>query len=336
MRYPDARPKLIRRTPLKHAKPLCRSVSIGAGRRVIRFMRVCVSAIASDGDCIICITDKAVSYGDYIQWDSDTTKIIPMSSSNAVLMVSGGENCARVVSAITELKFIENVRVVTSLIESSYQRCYDDVVQIKYLRQNGITRDEYIAAVSGSSINRHFEHIADEIEHFNLDVDIIICGYIERKPFILAVTSPGKVIDASREGFHAVGSGFDHAIARLLFQEHKRTNSIPETLYDCFDAKAHAELASGVGYEWDAYLVLPAKSVLLDEKIKPLLDAIWVRATRSPFYKRKIGDKSGPPREWRKTLDEIINTSLSGADVIYLKGAGTLVVSASVIPISFN
>jgi hypothetical protein len=55
-------------------------------------MTVCVAAFAVNGECIICLADKALSYGDYLQWDSDVTKIIPMNSGNGVMMVSGGEN----------------------------------------------------------------------------------------------------------------------------------------------------------------------------------------------------------------------------------------------------
>ena len=327
MRPSFSRPKLIRRKPLKHGRVISRA------RREIKGMTVCVAALASGGDGIVCIADKALSYGDYIQWDSDTTKIIPLRSNNGVLMVSGGENSSRVVNALLAISFDGSIGDMITDVEKSYQSSYDQVLEIKFLRQNGITREQYFSAISGPQINRHIEHIADQIEHFSLDVDVIICGYMTPEPFMLSVTSPGKAIDLAREGFHAIGSGYDHAIARLLFHEHKRTNPIPETLYECFDAKAHAEMAAGVGYEWDAYVVVPARAVSIDEKIKPLLDKIWAKGNRTPFYKKKDGDLAGPPRNWRQQLDDIIKVSLEKSGVRYQQSTGTLVVASSSMPV---
>jgi hypothetical protein len=57
-------------------------------RREIQHVTVCVAAISSDGPCIICVADKALSYGDYIQWDSDCVKIVPLQHWKAACMMS--------------------------------------------------------------------------------------------------------------------------------------------------------------------------------------------------------------------------------------------------------
>jgi hypothetical protein len=263
-------------------------------------MTVCVTAISSSGTCLVCVADKALSYGDYLQWDSDTTKIIPLPSKRGVLMVSGGEDASRVVNQILALSDLgQDIAGTIAKLEATYQRCYDEVLEIKFVKQNGLTRAQYVAAISGPQINRHIEAIAEDIRAFRLDCDLIVCGHDQnRQPFILSVASPGKVVDLTREGFHAIGNGFDHALSRLLMVDHERKDGVVQTLYDCFDAKAHAEMAAGVGYEWDAYLVTDAGSVPMDPDMKPIIDRVWAKANRSPFDKRKKDDLPNPPTDW--------------------------------------
>jgi hypothetical protein len=64
--------KLIRRKPLKHDR-LPRSLP--DRHKGVDQMTVCVAAISSDGPCIVCVADKALTFDNYIQWDSDCTKI---------------------------------------------------------------------------------------------------------------------------------------------------------------------------------------------------------------------------------------------------------------------
>jgi 20S proteasome alpha/beta subunit len=271
--------KLIRRKPLKHDKgrPQTR-------RRDIREMTVCIAALASSGDCIICIADKALSYGEFISWESDTSKIIPFDSGRGVLMVSGGDNTSRVVRALASSSIGKSFDDTISTAEQIYRKCYEDVVGIHFFTQNNITKEEYISGILGQHINHHFEKIASEIYQFDLGVEILICGYCEdKKPYILLLQSPGKVVDATRQGFQAIGIGNPHATERLLFQGYKRTHGIPEVLYSCFDAKAYAELQPTVGYEWDAYIIAAEGALPIEEEVKPLLDKIWAKANRTPF-----------------------------------------------------
>ena len=72
--------------------------------------------------------------------------------------------------------------------------------------------------------------------------------------------------------------------------------------YDCFDAKAHAEMAAGVGYAWDAYLVTSRGSVPMDKNMKPIIDQVWAKSNRSPFDKREEDDLPEPPDDWRKQM----------------------------------
>src|SRR6266849_5632180 len=60
-------------------------------RLEIRRMTICVAALAADFEAIVCMADKALTYGDYIQWDSDSSKIIKVNPSGTLMMFSGEE-----------------------------------------------------------------------------------------------------------------------------------------------------------------------------------------------------------------------------------------------------
>lgn len=66
-------------------------------------MTVCVAALASDMKAIVCVADKAISYGDgYIQWDADSGKITKLNPSGAVVMVSDEGHAPRVLARLFE------------------------------------------------------------------------------------------------------------------------------------------------------------------------------------------------------------------------------------------
>src|SRR5260370_1700483 len=67
--------------------PLRPSKEVSYNRR----MTICIGALAAGGKSIVCVADKGLSYGPGIQWDSDSTKIVPVGSSGVQALISGGE-----------------------------------------------------------------------------------------------------------------------------------------------------------------------------------------------------------------------------------------------------
>jgi hypothetical protein len=43
-------------------------------------MTICCAAFGDNSKAIVCIADKGISYGDTIQWDSDSSKIFPIGT----------------------------------------------------------------------------------------------------------------------------------------------------------------------------------------------------------------------------------------------------------------
>jgi hypothetical protein len=284
-------------------------------------MTVCVAALAVDGRTIICVADKAISYGEQIQWDSDSTKILKINPSGALAMFAGSElPCqkvlANILSAADQMEGKTKQEII-SFCEKQYKDAVDELIVGLFLSPRLLTKSDYVAAITGTEINHMVRSLADEIRDYEVDCALLICGFdANSNPFILSVGSPGIVTDMTHTGFHAIGSGWEKAVSRLLFSEHKRDHSLERVLYDAFDAKANAEMESHVGYEWDAVVSFDGRlsNCEISKEIKDLIERIWVQFNRSPFDKyNPKEDVEPPPLNWKKRLEKLINSEVVSA-----------------------
>lgn len=273
-------------------------------------MTVCVAALAARNRGIVCVADKALSYADYIQWDSDSSKIINLNPSGALVMVSGNEQAiSRVMSHILAVKDQIGGRPRSDTIllcERQYAKAVEELIEAKLLRPRLLTRRDYVSSLTAPGDNHIIRALADEVAKFEIDAELLICGFDgDREPFILNLYSPGVVTDMTSTGFHAVGSGSEKAVSRLLFAEFKREHDIERALFEVFDAKANAEMAIGVGYEWDATVVLGGMLGAHDvpKDIKEIIEKVWGRANRSPFEKFDSKEHESVPRDWKEQLE---------------------------------
>ena len=278
-------------------------------------MTVCLAAMAAHSRAVVCLADKSVAYGDKIQWDSDSSKMFQLKPSGALVMFAGGErDITEVVSRIlaVEDELLGKDKLKTrNILQRECKEAIDFMVDRLFLSPNQLTRDEYIAAISGPQINTYIKSIADQITNFELDCALLVCGTEKGLPFILSLDSNGIVTDLTSVGYGSIGAGWEYATARLLFSEHERSHTIERTLFDAFDAKVNAELTPSVGYEWDAWVYLPGKLKTheVPKDKKDLIEQGWAKSNRSPF---EIHDPKKhielPPENWKEQLQEYSET----------------------------
>jgi len=280
-------------------------------------MTVCIAALSAKGGCIICLADKALSYGD-VSWDSDSAKIIPLGKNEAVALTAGTDRyIMRLLGKIADYDGYagSSLTNVISFLERKCQECVKEMQDIEVLLPRLLTREQYVAAISESDGNALICEIDRDIRQFHFECELIVCGFIQKLlPYVLLLEPPGVVTDCTNNGFCAIGSGAEKAISRLLFADHKREHGVAHVLYDCFDAKANAEMNSFVGYDWDAYLLSGGRVKAVPPTAKPLLDRVWAARNRSPFKKKRDPDDlPGPPRNWEMQLRQIIAQTLGSA-----------------------
>jgi hypothetical protein len=274
----------------------------------VKRMTVCVAALAAETKAIVCVADKALTYGNYIQWDSEGGKIIKLNPSGSLAMFSDEGTAPRVLT-----KFFERgndigknkIGETIAICEEQYGLAFKELAESKFLKSRLLKPEDYQKAVTSPDVNRVISSIADEIKEFDMECYLLICGFaIDNVPFILQVVSPGIATDMGMTGHHAIGAGGSQAISRLLFSEHKREHSIERVLYDCFDAKVNAEMVISVGYEWDAVIVTRSNAFVVPPEIKEIIEKVWGKYSRSPFDKFNPKEHWATPKKWKERLEE--------------------------------
>ena len=87
-------------------------------------------------------------------------------------------------------------------------------------------------------------------------------------------------------------------------------------LFDVLDAKANAEMSTGVGFNWDAQVIFPdGIGVVPDKPVKDLLERAWDHHNLSPFEKwNRIDYMQKPGPRWKQRILDISRDSLKFAE----------------------
>jgi len=269
-------------------------------------MTICNAALADNSQAIVCIADKGISYGENIQWDSDSSKIIRLGLRNIVVMIAGMDShITRFLSPILAIEdqLGKDATETIRLCEAEYKKAYDELIEINFLKPKLVTKEEYLEGITGDKVNVFFRSLLNEIDAFQVNCALLLCGFDDkRKPFLISLTKPGIATDYAINGFHAIGTGCEKAISKILYSGFKRSNSVERIFYDCFDAKAFAEMDPTIGYDWDAKIVTADKIWEVPSPTCKLVEQVWTKYNRSPFEKREPDDMKNPPRDWREQL----------------------------------
>src|SRR5581483_11404761 len=109
--------------------------NIASQRR--RYMTICVAALAAEGKAIICVSDKALTYGDYIQSESDISKILTLNPSGCVIMISGEEEGVSKVLAGLIVKAGEigqDIAATLKICEEEYRDALNELIESHFLK----------------------------------------------------------------------------------------------------------------------------------------------------------------------------------------------------------
>jgi 20S proteasome alpha/beta subunit len=141
---------------------------------------------------------------------------------------------------------------------------------------------------------------ADGIKGYRSGSTMLVAGFgPDGVPHIFCLRDPGDVTIHDLTGYWAIGIGESAAIERLLWAEVSKREALERVLYEAFDAKANAEIVQGVGYEWDAEVMVAGKKAKrLPTNMKRLIEKVFQETTASPFGKKRL------PDNWKEKLKQ--------------------------------
>src|ERR1035437_465271 len=252
-------------------------------------MTVCIGALAAKSKAIVMVADKAITYTSYssalLQWDvTGLCKILPIGASSWHVLMGGDPIFALQVIHACETSLLDNpgeagnVWSMMDCVAAGDASAREKRVEEAVLRPRLLDKDALVRrdAALAPLDQRLADSVADAVGQFQIDCDLLVCGFDDqREPHLFLVGEPGLSNPYDLQGFHAIGIGTDIALGRLLWLEVDQNDPLEEVLYDAFDAKASAEIISGVGYEWDAkVLVADQPIVSVPDRIKDVIDKL--------------------------------------------------------------
>jgi len=285
-------------------------------------MTVCIAAFAAKSKAIVLVSDKMLTYDPYgpspMQSDTGVKKILHLADSGWEVLFSGsGAFADKVVKeGVIALKAKPTIRdscqemmeCVRTAHQTVRERDLADAVFKPYL----LDKDSFLKR--GSDVQPLEEGLSRKITNdlikFNTGTTLMCCGFDRDGPHIFCVGDDGIPETRDLEGFCAIGIGSEAATSRLLWEETDRDDPLGTALYEVFHAKVQAEIIQGVGYLWDAYIIVPGKN--LTEVKLPVIRAIenlFEEATLSPFDKTKRKPEDVHKR-WIRTVTEFAKRTL--------------------------
>jgi 20S proteasome alpha/beta subunit len=282
-------------------------------------MTVCIAAIAAKSKAIVLASDKAVTVGQLrpMQSDSSVRKILSIGSSGWKALIAGDPSFAQKVirhvrTTIPKGAKSESFTSIMDRMKHSYQEVRKQTVRDEILQPLLLT-EELLLARRANLLplpDVFVQMAADSMRKYRAGSTMLVSGFgSDDVPHIFSVTEPGNVTIHDLTGYWAIGIGESAAIERLMWAEISKREDLERVLYEVFDAKANAEIVQGVGYEWDAeVMVARKKAKRVPSDIKRLIENVFEENTASPFKKKRF------PDGWKTKLKEFSQSVLTGKE----------------------
>ena len=242
-------------------------------------MTVCIGAICEGGKSVVVAADRMMTFGApmNLQAEGAVRKILPLSD-NTVLLFSGsvpdGESLAHGTRGATKEGAI-GARQVADVAARVYQDLKRRRVEDSILRPLlGVEFPQFQQLVSQSASSQVLGQILGMISQHNLGLDAIIAGADDESGHLGIVTHPGTALMMDTVGFCSIGSGGMHASVRLSLGRQSKELSVPETIFNVYEAKRASEVAPGVGKVTDIAVLSSKATKFLDQRVLDVLGKI--------------------------------------------------------------
>ena len=261
----DVHPKLIRRTPLKHAK-------LGPAIRISRShpqlqekgpVTVCIACLSNwyfgPGDlgrAAITVSDRQITAGD-VEYEPPQLKV-SFNTKRTIIMIAGDytihtealHQTNRIIAATSETDPANIAEIYAGCIRDVKFRHAANI----YLSPLGLKSD--IFSGQGDVSSDLLGSLADQVQRYGgPETSAIVVGADDFGTHIYLVDEKSRVSCHDDVGFVAIGLGAWHAKSQLMRARYTSQSPFATALALAYAAKKQAEVAPGVGIETDMFVV---------------------------------------------------------------------------------
>ena len=151
--------------------------------------------------------------------------------------------------------------------------------------------------------------IDQQMQHFNLGVELLLAGADDSCAHIYSVQNPGRpeyLHDVI--GYAAIGSGAIHAVQSMIGFGHSPNADYQETVFRGYASKRRSEVAPGVGLDTDmAVVAIEGTHRLSDDELDQLrtIYGDYEVSTTEALTKQLEGFTLGEPTDEKGNGDDV-------------------------------
>lgn len=269
-------------------------------------MTVCIAAICDKGRTAILIADRRVGIG-YVEGDL-AFKMGWLSPTWRYLLAGNDFSAADEVAARAIMYLQDNREVSIGDVQEALASAYQDVrlsrIETKVMKSRGWTLDQFKEKGRQLLPPAVYAEIDTELKVFDLNADLIACGFDGSLVGIVRVGNPGQASIETRSHFETIGIGEMLADASLYRRGYNDEMPLRIALYYAYEAKVEAEHASGVG-EPSYVIILKREKHIVHEIVVPSQQLDYIREICEELKPR------GPSAANLQTMDIVLRHGLS-------------------------
>jgi len=285
-----------------------------------RKLTVCVAAFAAKERAIVLISDTAITKGNMVS-DTSILKMSQIGDTPWHALMSGTISLCEEILTRSESILKEKGHEsdpdshvsMMSLVSRVYAQIYEEHLVARVLTPRLLTKTDLYTRPNillrlPKYIYEHVDKERADFERSYWSANLLVCGFdVHGKPHIFGVDWPGKAYGEDKSGYAAIGVGADSAEGRLMWLESDREDNLDRVLWESFDAKVQAEIMQGVGYSWDAHILLkssPKDAKRVPHDLQEIMDKAITLRQHSPFAteKQKLESWELPPDDWKEQI----------------------------------
>lgn len=250
-------------------------------------MTVCLGALCADTDgtgprAVVVASDRMITLGGLTEFEHDVPKVAAISDKIVALMAGDAVRGSRLMRELRRgipagPSTVEQVANVAAMM---YARHRQQQLDTELFIPRGITMQQYYG-----SMQQMLPQLVGAIDQymlgFNYGTDFLLAGVDDGGAHLFSLGNPGGAAsDLEMVGFHAIGSGFLHALQSMIGFAHTPHRTLQETVFAVFASKRRAEVAPGVGKETDMLIVQSSGITHLDAPVLAQLEALFQQTQR--------------------------------------------------------
>jgi 20S proteasome alpha/beta subunit len=247
-------------------------------------MTVCIAAICEAGKTIVLAADTMITGEDLmIEYEFGSPKIKQLTNNCAVAAAGDATmetdllRMAR--QTISELKAPSMDTIVDKTIQT-YRALRAKAIEDQILLPHGLESMAKFYETQKTMLEPMAKSIFNDIEEFDLDLDLLIASVDEEGGHITVIEDPGTATTWDELAYHAIGSGYAHADTTLIMRNYDPACSLAEALLSVYTAKKAAEKAPGVGQKMTHMAIVNHHSVtMLNEEQVKQIDVVYQEQT---------------------------------------------------------